>query len=190
MSDKTKFDIEPDPLANFDIEPELRETESETESEEVTSLRKSLEESKLEAQENWEKLLRKEAELQNVQRRASIDVNNARKFGAERMAQELLAVVDSFEQGLLYEKDDSKIKDGMQLTYTLLLEVLAKLGIKEINPAAAEAFDPSYHEAILMQDNKEMEPNKIIAVVQKGYFLHERVLRAARVIVSKAAVEG
>jgi molecular chaperone GrpE len=179
MSDKTN--LEPDPHANFHSGKEI------IESEEVAALRKSLEEAQSEAKSNWEKLLRKEAELQNVQRRASIDVENARKFGVERLAQELLAVLDSFEQGLRFE--ESEIKNGMQLTYAMLLEVLAKFGIKEINPAVADAFNPQYHEAISIQDNKEMGANKIIAVVQKGYFIHDRVLRAARVIVSKVPTE-
>lgn len=198
MSDKTKSDFQPDlgPSMYADIpeDPESEDPESiesliepliEPENSEVEILRKNLEASQLEAKSNWEKLLRKEAELQNIQRRASEDVDKARKFGTERMAQELLAVADSFEQGLRYETD-AELRNGMQLTYSVLLEVLAKFGIKEINPTLAEPFMPQCHEAISMQEAEDMEANRIVAVVQKGYFIHDRVLRAARVVVSKA----
>lgn len=185
MSDKTKSELGPDAHAEIHSGNELIEPEVEKDNEEA-QLRKSLEEAQAEAKSNWEKLLRKEAELQNIQRRAAEDVDKARKFGTERMAQELLAVVDSFEQGLRYEKN-SDLRDGMQLTYSLLLEILAKFGIKEINPAVADPFSPQCHEAISLQEAQDMDANRIVSVVQKGYFIHDRVLRAARVVVSRAA---
>lgn len=185
MSDKTKSDLEPDAHVDFHSGNELIEPE---ESMDSTLLRNALAASKLELKASAEKLLRKEAELQNVQRLTALDLEKARKFGNERMAQELLAVADSFEQGLMYEKDNEALKNGMQLTYTLLLEVLAKFGIKEINTAVSDSFNPQCHEAISMQEIADMEPNKIVAVIQKGYFIHERILRAARVVVSRASV--
>lgn len=185
MSDKTKSGLEPDPHASFHKGNELIEPE---ESMDISVLRNALEASKLEAKVNLEKLIRKEAELQNLQRFAAADLEKTRKFGNERMAQELLAVVDSFEQGLIYEKDDLTVKNGLQLTYSVLLEVLAKFGIKEINAAVSDSFNPQCHEAISMQETTDMEANKIVAVVQKGYFIHERILRAARVVVSRAPV--
>lgn len=192
MSDKAKTGSKsPDPHADFHSGSELIETStdavppsSKAEAVEVAALRKALEEAQLEAKTNWERLLRKEAELQNIQRRALIEVDNERKFAIERMARELLMVIDSFEQGLRYEQDVN-LKNGMQLTYSMFLEVLNKFGIKEIDPAVGAVFDPKCHEAISLQDSADMQANCIIAVAQKGYFIHDRVLRAARVIVSR-----
>lgn len=192
MSDKAKIESKsPDPHADFHSGSELIESdtdsvpsESKTETVEMAVLRKTLEEVQLEAKTNWERLLRKEAELQNIQRRALMEVDNERKFGIERMARELLVVVDSFEQGLRYEQDPN-LKNGIQLTYSMFLEVLSKFGIKEIDPAVGTAFDPKCHEAISVQESADIPANCIITVVQKGYFIHDRVLRAARVIVAR-----
>lgn len=165
--------------------------ESAISSTEIENLKKELEEAKAQAAENWDKLLRKEAELQNSLRRAEIDVSNARKYGIERLAQELLAVIDSFDQALsktnVQETSDKAMLEGMKLTYKVLLDSLEKFGIKEINPVG-ELFNPQFHEAMMMQETNEFKVNQIITVVQKGFLVHERVLRPARVIVAREKI--
>lgn len=156
----------------------------------VEALKKELQQAQEKAAENWDKLLRKEAEMQNVRRRSEIELANAHKYGVERFAQELLAVVDSFEQALSHhaqapEESAKSFVEGMELTYKQLLNALEKFGVKQIDPIG-EPFDPQYHEAISMQESADTKPNHVMAVLQKGFTVHERVLRAARVIIAKA----
>jgi len=144
-----------------------------------------LEEARRKTAENWDLFLRTRADADNIRRRATIDVENAHKYAVERLAKELLAVVDSLEHGLAAADTDSKaLKEGMELTYKLLLDTLEKFGILAINPAN-EPFDPMKHEALTAQVKNDVEPNTVLMVVQKGFTLQDRLLRPARVIVSK-----
>lgn len=158
--------------------------------EQIEVLNKTLQEEQEKASSYWERLLRKEAEMQNIQRRAEIDVKNARDFAIERFASELLEVADNLERGLDFTQNGQAtiehLIEGMTLTQSVLLNALDKQGIKPIQPAPGDAFDPAFHQALSMQETTEVEPNKILAVIQKGYMLHQRLLRPARVIVSKA----
>lgn len=137
--------------------------------------------------------LRAQAEMQNVRRRAERDVENAHKFSQEKLIKELLAVIDSLERGIQTIDDQGEavdpavkaIRDGSDLTLKMFVDVLAKFKVKQLDPAG-EPFDPQFHEAITMVSNPDVEPNSVIAVVQKGYTLHERLVRPAMVVVSKA----
>jgi len=127
------------------------------------------------------------AELENVKRRAEKDVQSAHKFALEKFSQDLLAVKDSLELGLSTEDADAdKLREGTDLTLKMLSQVLEKFNIVEINPVG-ESFDPNHHQAMTMQSSNEYEPNTVIAVMQKGYLLNDRLLRPAMVIVSKVA---
>jgi molecular chaperone GrpE len=140
------------------------------------------------AEENWNKYLRAVAELDNVRKRAARDVEQARRFGVERLAGELLAAVDSLEMGLEAATGASveSLLEGKKATLRLLRAALEKAGVSEIAPAG-QAFDPQLHEALGMQPAPAAEPGSVIAVVQKGYQLNGRLLRPARVIVAAAA---
>lgn len=155
----------------------------------IENLQSELEATKKKADDNWQQLLRKEADMQNVQKRSAVQVDAARKFALERFAAELLQVADSIEQGLNLsngEKPDvSSVLEGLVLTNKVLVSVMEKEGIKQLNPEG-EAFNPTFHEAISMQETTEFEPNQVMAVVQKGYLLNERLIRPARVVVSRA----
>ena len=138
-----------------------------------------------------EQYLRAVAELENVRRRAARDVENAHKYGVERLASEVLAVKDSMEIGLQAadaSDEDSAVTEGFRATLKLLEQCLAKFGISEINPED-EAFDPEFHEAMAAQPSATHEPGTVMMVVQKGYRIHDRLLRPARVIVSRAVEE-
>ena len=139
------------------------------------------------ANENWEKYLRAVAELDNVRKRAARDVENAHKFGVERLVGELLAVADSLEAALASggDTDASALLEGNRATLKLLLSVLTKFGVTRIDPHG-EPFDPEQHEAMTMVPNPDVEPNSVIDVIQKGYSLNGRLVRPARVIVAAA----
>jgi molecular chaperone GrpE len=147
-----------------------------------------LEEARAKAEENWDKLLRVQAEMENLRKRTARDLENARKYALEKFAGELLAVRDSLEMGLdaaRGETDVEKIREGTELTLKMLAQVMEKFGIEPVDPGG-ERFDPDRHQAMSMQDNAELEPNTIMTVMQKGYLLNDRLLRPAMVIVSKA----
>jgi molecular chaperone GrpE len=115
-------------------------------------------------------------------------VEQARKFGIERLAAELLGVVDSLEMGLEAGQGATAetLLEGKQATLRLLRAALERFGVAEIAPAG-QAFDPQLHEALSMQPAPGVEPGSVIAVVQKGYQLNGRLLRPARVVVAAAS---
>ena len=136
-----------------------------------------------------DKVLRAEAEMQNVRRRADRDVENAHKFGLERLVQQILPVVDSLEKALeARTNQEDPVIQGVELTFKLLQDLMSKESINVIDPLG-EPFDPNLHEAMSMIENRELEPNSVFAVVQKGYTLNERLVRPAMVMVTKAPNE-
>lgn len=139
------------------------------------------------AHEHWEKSVRAIAELENVRRRAERDVTNAHRYGVEKFVQEMLPVMDSLEQALQMatSNQDEGMREGISLTIKLFMGGLEKFGVVQLNPEG-ETFDPQRHEAMSMQKVADAAPNSIIAVFQKGYALHDRVIRPARVIVAAA----
>lgn len=150
-------------------------------------LEAELEAARQEAADNKDLALRTKAEAENIRRRAENDVVNARKYAIEKFAVELLAVVDSIEQGLQLkaESEESKaIQDGMELTLKMTLSTLEKFGIEQLNPLE-EVFDPQLHEAMTMVPSPEHESNTVIDVFQKGYTLNGRLIRPARVVVAQ-----
>lgn len=134
--------------------------------------------------------LRAQADAQNVQRRAEQDVEKARKFALEQFAKELLPVVDNLERALeATSGDDPAVKpiaEGVDLTLKSFQDALKKFRVETVDPQG-EPFDPNLHQAMSMVENAEVEPNSVIAVMQKGYTLNGRLLRPAMVMVSKAA---
>jgi molecular chaperone GrpE len=133
--------------------------------------------------------LRAKAQLANVQLRAEKDVAEAHRFGVQRLLGDLLPVVDSLERSLGgFSDTDPAHKgwmDGIRLTLDMLHNTLTKYGVVFISPEEGASFDPSQHEAMSMQPIPGAAPNTIVTVLQKGFLLHGRVLRAAMVIVSK-----
>ncbi|MEH6592138.1 MAG: nucleotide exchange factor GrpE [Halioglobus sp.] len=134
--------------------------------------------------------LRAVADAQNTKRRADQEVEKARKFALERFAGDLLPVIDNLERALesaVGVGDDSKsLVEGVELTRKSLLDTLKKYNVEAISPEG-EPFDPQLHQAMSMIENPDVEPNTVIAVMQKGYTLNGRLIRPAMVMVSKAA---
>ena len=152
---------------------------------------KLLEDARSKADEHWDLYLRTKADVENMRRRAERDVQNAHKFGSEKLIGDLLPVLDSLELGMtsvnLEGADEAvaKVHEGMALTAKMLLSVLEKSGIVAVNPMG-EAFNPEFHQAMSMQETADAAPNTVLVVMQKGYTLNERLVRPAMVVVSKA----
>ncbi len=140
-------------------------------------------------QENYDLFLRAKAETDTIRRRAAEDVLKAQKFGVEKIADALLAVKDSMDAALVVENVSvESFKTGVELTARQLAGVFEKFSIREINPLG-EKFDPNRHQAISAIES-EQEPNTVFNVLQKGYALHDRILRPALVAVAKKKNAG
>jgi molecular chaperone GrpE len=155
---------------------------------ELERLQLALGEAEERAKSHWEQYLRAVADLDNVRKRAQRDIEAANRYGLEKFAAELLPVRDSLElavQNAENATDIRSLKQGQEATLQLLAKALEQLGIVTINPVG-EPFDPARHEAMMAQPSNTAEPNSVLQVVQPGYELNGRLLRPARVIVSKA----
>jgi len=132
--------------------------------------------------------LRAQADAQNVKRRAEQDVEKARKFALEQFTRDLLPVVDNLERALeAASGDDEAVKpiaEGVELTLKSFIDAMTKFNIEVVDPQG-EPFDPNLHQAMSMVENNDVEPNSVIAVMQKGYTLNGRLVRPAMVMVSK-----
>jgi len=139
------------------------------------------------ATENRNSYLRAVAEMENFRKRSEREIDNARKFAIERFAQELVTVGDALEAGINAgaANPGPALLEGAQATLRQLHRAFDKAGIKIIDPAG-QPFDPQWHEAMAVQESAAHPANTVLSVIQKGYSLNGRLLRPARVIVSKA----
>lgn len=155
----------------------------------IVELEAQLASARAEAEALREDWLRAKAETENVRRRAQEDVARAHRYGVEGFASALLAVKDSVEAALKVEKVTvESFREGVELTNRQLEAVFAKFAISEVSPEG-QKFDPHRHQAI-SQVPSEAEPNTVVNVLQKGFLLHDRVLRPALVIVAGPKPEG
>lgn len=154
----------------------------------VAELELALSKAEAKVNEHQESVLRINAEMENVRRRASQDVEKAHKFALEKFANELLTTVDNFERALQAaesaEAVDQSFLEGIELTHKSLTGTLDKFGVKAIGEEG-ETFNPDLHQAMSMQESAEHENNTVIAVMQKGYQLNDRLLRPAMVMVAR-----
>jgi molecular chaperone GrpE len=157
------------------VTPEIRVAELESKLAEAFAMAERL-------KEDW---LRAKAEAENIRRRAQEDVTKAHKYSTESFAAELLAVKDSLDAAMTVENTSvESFKQGVELTARQLDAVFERFAIQVLDPAG-QKFDPHRHQAI-SQVESEQEPNTVATVLQKGYTLHDRVLRPALVTVAKA----
>ena len=144
-----------------------------------------LKEAELKSVENHDAWLRSKADVENIRRRAQTDVANAHKYAIDNFSTEIIPVMDSLDAALAVENATvDNFKNGMELTQKQLNAVFEKFNIKVINPEG-EKFDPHHHQAMCTVDS-DIAPNTVVQVMQKGYTLHDRVIRPALVSVSKA----
>lgn len=179
---------ENDPVEN--VEPAKEEVETVAEAQDLNpaDLQLALTDAKKEADENWNKVLRIQADYDNFRRRMDRELENTRKYAVEKLVVELLTVKDSVDMGLQAAKEGEgeveKLLEGLELTIKQFETVFEKFNIKEINPLG-EVFDPEFHEAMTMAPSDEVPENHVLSVFQKGYVLNDRLIRSAKVVVAK-----
>jgi molecular chaperone GrpE len=140
------------------------------------------------ADQLWVLLLGARAEMENLQKRQARELENAHKFALDTFVRELLQVWDSLELGQMAAQDPgvevARLREGTELTLKLFGDVMGKFGVQRLDPVG-EPFNPDYHQAMSLQPSKDLEPNHVMTVVQKGYTLNGRLVRPALVIVSR-----
>ena len=132
-------------------------------------------------------MLRMQAEMENLRKRLARDAEKSRKFALERIMKDLLQVRDSMERGLDMADDSATVeslREGQELTLKMLAKVLQDNELEAIEPLG-QPFDPEWHEAMTVLPSDEVEENTVLEVLQKGYRLHDRLIRPARVVVSR-----
>ena len=178
---QSEVDVEVKQQAEGEIDqPELPEEQSDSQIEELQQKLSTL----------GEQLLREQAEMQNVRRRAQRDIESAHKFALEKFASELLSVVDNLERAIdAIDADDEtqkSVAEGLELTLKTFIDVLAKYKVEAVDPEG-QPFDADLHQAVSTVPNNDVEPNTVINVFQKGYTLNGRLIRPAMVVVSTSA---
>lgn len=183
---------EEEPVTGEVLEENSADTAGVTpESDDPATLQAALDEARQQAQLNWDKLTRLQAEMDNLRKRTSRDVEHAHKYALEKFVGELLPVIDSLELGINAARgdgqgatDNDSLLEGMELTLKKFIEVMSKFGVQQIDPQG-EKFNPELHEAVSMQESPNADSNTVITVMQKGYTLNDRLVRPAMVVVAK-----
>jgi len=168
-----------------DTAPEIGEV---PEGMDLPTAQRRLEALTLERDKLKEEVIRQQAEQENLRKRMQRELEKAHKYALEKFAEELLPIKDSMEMGLEAARQETAdvqtLREGGELMHNMMANVLEKFAIKEVHPQG-EKFDPNFHEAMSMVPNPEVESNTVLWVHQKGYTLHDRLLRPARVVVAK-----
>jgi molecular chaperone GrpE len=145
------------------------------------------------ADEHYDQLVRAHAEIENLKRRHTQELEKAHKYALDKFVGELLTIWDSLELGLQAAQNDeadvASLREGTELTVKMFGDVMEKFNVERISPEG-EAFNPEFHQAMSMVPNAEMAPNTVIAVMQKGVSLNGRLIRPAMVVVSQAMPEA
>lgn len=172
-------------ISEFEASKDKGANEVESQVAMTPSLEQLLKEAELRAAEHHDAWLRAKAEAENIRKRAQSDIANAHKYAIEKFSTELLAVMDSLDAALTVENATlENFKSGVELTQKQLIAVFEKFNIKVVNPEG-EKFDPHQHQAMCMVES-DLPPNTVTQVLQRGYMLHDRIIRPAMVAVSKA----
>ncbi len=188
--------VSADPINEVESSEEVEQVEAELSDEQAgidwqayaDELEKKLSAAEHTIESQKDSVLRAKADGDNAKRRAQAEIDKARKFALEKFAGELLTVVDNLERAITaVDSENEVIKpflEGVEMTQKSLLSTLDKFGIKSVDPQG-EAFNPDQHQAMSMQENDEVPANTVIAVMQKGYLINDRLLRPAMVMVSR-----
>jgi molecular chaperone GrpE len=176
------------PVEGFDEAADA--TASQAEPIAAGELLQKLEEAQAQAAQFKDAALRTQADMQNLRRRVERDVENAHKYALEKFSGELLPVVDNLERALAAsDKSNESVKplaEGVELTLKSFIDTLKKFQVEIVNPIG-QPFSPDLHEAVAIVDAPHAEPNSVIDVLQKGFTLNGRLLRAATVVVAKGS---
>lgn len=180
-------------VENEQVEEQVEAQQAQSEEidaiEHIARLEKELADAKATIDGQKDSVVRAAAEIDNIRRRAAQDVEKAHKFALEKFVNELLPVMDNMERAIEFsDKENETLKpviEGIELTQKSFVDAVAKFNVEVVNPQG-EKFNAEFHQAMSMQPSEEVEPNTVIAVMQKGYTLNGRLLRPAMVMVSKA----
>jgi len=186
MSNEETDNNEAENLESEQPETEASEEVAQEAGEDLAAL---LEEARQKADDHWSEVLRARADMENLRRRQSRDLENAHKHALDKFVSELLPIYDSMELGAnAASGDDASIegvREGLDMTIKMFLSSIAKFGLEQVNPADGDDFDPELHQAMAMQPVEGVEANKVITVAQKGFQFNGRLLRPAMVVVSQ-----
>ncbi|MBE3702388.1 nucleotide exchange factor GrpE [Vibrio parahaemolyticus] len=168
-------------------EAELEEIGDEKDAK-IAQLEAALLSSETKVKDQQDAVLRAKAEVENMRRRTEQEIDKARKYALNKFAEELLPVIDNLERAIQAADTENEVikpvLEGVELTHKTFVDVVAKFGLKEINPEG-ETFNPEFHQAMSIQESPDHESNTVMFVMQKGYELNGRVIRPAMVMVAK-----
>jgi len=171
-----------------DRKPEPTDTEQSLESEEISDLKSKLEIKTAEAEENYDRLLRVSAEFENYKKRTAREMADFKKFANQSLLRELLPIIDNLELAIkaaaeVPDGKDACLLDGVELTRKEILKVFENFHVEPID-ALGKPFDPNYHEAVMREESDEHPENTVVNELQKGYLMHDRLLRPSMVVVA------
>lgn len=174
-------------------EAEAKEAEAKPEKSAEELLEEKVKEAEAKAAENHDKLLRATAEFENYKRRSLKEFQDSKKYANEAFVKQLLPAVDNLERALEAtsgEGEDSGkvVVEGVRMTLSEIFKVFEKFNLKALE-SEGEPFDPNFHQAVIQEETNEFPENTVVKVMQKGYLLHDRLIRPAMVVVSKAAAK-
>ncbi len=193
MSEKKTIKIQTDSkkTKNTKIKPESttpEETIINGEEDPVKELEAKLEAQEKETEETYDRLLRISAEFDNYKKRSSREMEEFRKFANQSLIKEMLSVVDNLELAMNstngHKAIDKDLLQGLEMTYKEILKVFEKFAVKPID-ASGKPFDPTFHEAVMQEETNDSPKNTVINELQRGYMIHDRLLRPAMVVVAK-----
>jgi molecular chaperone GrpE len=199
MAQKTKIVIEEEndtpPQDNPAAPPDPASAADEpaTDPDPIKDLEEKLAAAQADADENRDRMLRMAAELDNFKKRSARELDDLKKYATENLIRQLLTVVDNLERAIASASPDNengqRVVDGVALTLTEVMKILEKHYVSPIQ-ALGEPFDPAFHQAMSQEERVDQPPNTVVQEFQKGYLIHDRLLRPAMVVVSKAPQNG
>ncbi|MBU1182906.1 MAG: nucleotide exchange factor GrpE [Proteobacteria bacterium] len=189
---KTKIDIKNDESGNSKGNTtDTGESENETDvntADPLKELEEKVTNKELEAKQTYDRFLRVSAEFENYKKRSAREMIEFRKYANESLITELLTVVDNIERAISTSSSDDQanscIIEGVSLTLKEILKVFDNFGVTPIE-SLCKTFDPNFHQAVMQEESEEHPDNTVIAELQKGYMIHDRLLRPSMVVVSK-----
>ena len=197
MSEKKTIKIEngSKKVKSKENEPEQTTPDEQTingEEDPMKALEAKFEAKEKEAEENYDRLLRLSAEFENYKKRSSREIEEFRKFANQSLIKEMLSVVDNLELAMNstngHKAIDKDLLQGLEMTHREILKVFEKFNVKPID-AKGQPFDPTFHEAVMQEETNDYAKNTVINEMQRGYMIHDRLLRPSMVVVAKPREE-
>ena len=182
-------ETEADATDQKNSEAETEKTDQVQAEDPMKDLEVQLEAKEQESKENYDRMLRVSAEFENYKKRTSRELEEFRKFANQSLIKELLSVVDNLELAMNstngHQTIDQSLLQGLEMTHKEILKVFEKFNFKPIE-AKGQVFDPTFHEAVMQEETDEVDPNTVVNELQKGYLIHNRLLRPSMVVVARS----